>query len=115
MRSIEQLTKEILSLPSMSRAILAEILVQSLELDTDPMLQEAWANEAKFRRDELQDGSVQPISGVEALAQVRQLLPHLMHDDLSSAYQVMAADIEREHEALAWSNALIGDVADAAW
>ena len=35
MRSIEQLTEEILSLPSASRAILADKLVESLEFDTD--------------------------------------------------------------------------------
>jgi hypothetical protein len=40
--------------------------------------------------------------------------PHVMQDDLISAYQAMAADTEREQEALEWSNALIGDVADAA-
>jgi hypothetical protein len=40
--------------------------------------------------------------------------PHVMQDDLPSAYQAMAADTEREREALEWSNALIGDVADAA-
>jgi predicted CopG family antitoxin len=39
--------------------------------------------------------------------------PHVMQDDLCSAYQAMAADTEREREALEWSNALIGDVADA--
>jgi Putative addiction module component len=115
MQSIEQLTKEILLLPSISRALLAEVLLQSLKLDTDPMLQKDWANESKWRRDELQNGSVQPISVMEALAQVRQLLQHLMQDDLSSAYQVMAADTEREREALEWSNTLIGDVANAAW
>jgi hypothetical protein len=115
MRSIEQLTKEILSLPSISRAILAETLLKSLELDTDPMLQEAWVNKAELRRDQLQNGSVQPIPVMEALAQVKQMLPLVMRDDLLSAYQVMAADTEREREALEWSNALIGDVADATW
>jgi putative addiction module component (TIGR02574 family) len=74
MRSIEQLTNEILSLPSISRALLAEKLVESLEFDTDPTLQEAWGNEAKRRRDEVRNGSVTPIPGEEALAQVRQLL-----------------------------------------
>ncbi len=39
--------------------------------------------------------------------------PHVMQDDLTSAYQAMAADTDREQEALEWSNALIGDVADA--
>jgi len=39
--------------------------------------------------------------------------PHVLQDDLASAYQSMAADTAREREALEWSQALIGDVADA--
>jgi putative addiction module component (TIGR02574 family) len=74
MRSIEQLTEELLSLPSMSRALLAEKLVESLEFDTDPTIQAAWTAEAKKRRDEVRDGVVQTIPGEEALAQVRRLL-----------------------------------------
>ncbi len=31
-----------------------------------------------------------------------------MQEDLTSAYQAMAADTEREREALEWSNGLIG-------
>jgi Putative addiction module component len=74
MRSIEQLTEEILSLPSASRAILADKLVESLEFDNDSSIQEIWLTEAKRRRDEVRDGSVQPIPGEEALAQVRRLI-----------------------------------------
>jgi hypothetical protein len=74
MRSIEQLTEEILSLPSVSRALLADKLVESLEFDTDTVIQAVWVTEAKGRRDEVRDGSVQPIPGEEALAQVRRLL-----------------------------------------
>ena len=74
MRSIEQLTEEILSLPSVSRALLADKLVESLEFDTDPAIQVVWVTAAKRRRDEIRDGSVQPISGEEALAQVRRLI-----------------------------------------
>lgn len=75
MRSIEQLTEELLALPSVSRALLAEKLVESLEFDIDPTIQAAWITEAKKRRDQvLRDGSVQPIPGEEALAQVRRLL-----------------------------------------
>jgi hypothetical protein len=74
MRSLEQLTEEILSLPSASRALLAEKLVESLEFDTDPIIQAAWTSEAKRRRDEIRNRSVQPIPGEEALAQVRRLL-----------------------------------------
>ena len=74
MQSIEQLTKEILSLPSASRALLAEKLVESLEFDTDPVIQTAWTTEAKRRRDEVRSGAVRTIPGEEALVQVRQLL-----------------------------------------
>ncbi len=71
MRSIEQLTDEILSLPSETRALLADKLIESLEFDADSATQEVWLTEAKRRRDEVRDGSVQPIPGEDALAQVR--------------------------------------------
>lgn len=74
MRSIEQLTEELLSLPSESRALLADKLVESLEFATDSTIQAVWSTEAKRRRDEVRNGSVQPISGEDALAQVRQLI-----------------------------------------
>ncbi len=74
MRSIEQLTEEILSLPNELRALLADKLVESLEFDTDSAIQAVWITEAKRRRDEVRDGSVQPIAGEEALAQVRRLI-----------------------------------------
>ncbi|MBD2497459.1 addiction module protein [Nostoc sp. FACHB-280] len=74
MQSIEQLTAEILSLPSASRALLAEKIMESLEFDTDPTIQAAWITEARMRRDEIRSNSVQPIPGDEALAQVRRLL-----------------------------------------
>jgi len=74
MRSIEQLTEEILSLPNESRALLADKLVESLEFDTDSVIQAVWITKAKRRRDEVRDGAVQPIAGEEALAQVRRLI-----------------------------------------
>jgi hypothetical protein len=74
MRSIEQLTQEILALPSAARALLADQLVDSLEFDTDPAVQAAWVAKAKRRHDDVRDGSVQPIPGADALAQVRRLL-----------------------------------------
>jgi predicted CopG family antitoxin len=40
--------------------------------------------------------------------------PHVLKEDLASAYQAMAADHERESEALEWSNGLMGGVVDAA-
>jgi len=40
------------------------------------------------------------------------LRPHVV-DSLDEGYQAMAADKEREAEAMEWCNSLIGDVADA--
>ncbi|MBW4474386.1 MAG: addiction module protein [Stenomitos rutilans HA7619-LM2] len=68
MRSIEQLTEELLALPPASRALLAERLVESLEFDTDSTVQAVWVTEAKQRRDEIRNGSVQLIPGDEALS-----------------------------------------------
>jgi predicted CopG family antitoxin len=36
--------------------------------------------------------------------------PHVLSQDLEMAYRDLAADQEREQEALAWSEAVIGDV-----
>jgi Putative addiction module component len=69
--SENRLTAEILSLPSASRAILADKLIESLEFDIDTSIQSAWSSEAKKRRDEVRDGSVRVIPGDDALAQVR--------------------------------------------
>ena len=74
MQSIEQLMKEILSLPSASRALLADKLIESLEFDTDSTIQKTWIAEAKRRRDEIREGLMQPILGEEGLAQVRRLI-----------------------------------------
>ena len=40
--------------------------------------------------------------------------PHVIGTDLEAGYRAMAADETRETEALEWSEATIGDVADAA-
>jgi predicted CopG family antitoxin len=40
--------------------------------------------------------------------------PHVIGTELESGYQAMAADEAREAEAREWSEATIGDVADAA-
>jgi predicted CopG family antitoxin len=38
--------------------------------------------------------------------------PHVTKHDLDEAYREMAADEEREHEAMEWSEGLIEDIAD---
>lgn len=41
--------------------------------------------------------------------------PHVIPEDLRAAYAQMAEDEEREAEALEWSEAVIGDVANETW
>ena len=38
--------------------------------------------------------------------------PHVLKEDLASAYRAMAADNEREAEAMEWIEGVIGDVSD---
>lgn len=74
MRSVEQLTTEVLALPNASRALLAEKLVESLEFEADSTIRATWVAQAKRRREEVRNGKVTPVSGEKVLAQVRQLL-----------------------------------------
>ncbi|MFN7852648.1 addiction module protein [Anabaena sp. AL09] len=74
MLSVEELIYEALSLPSSSRVFLVEKLIESLESDIDENIQKTWNTEAKKRRDEIRNHTVEPISGEIALAQIRQIL-----------------------------------------
>ena len=72
--TIEQLAEEALALPSEQRALLADRLVESLDAAEANRIDAVWATEAKRRRDEVRDGSVQTIPGDQGLAQVRRSL-----------------------------------------
>jgi hypothetical protein len=74
MLSVEQLIQEALSLPNATRVFLVEKLIESLEFDIDENTQIIWNIEAKKRRDEILNNTVEPISGEVALAQIRQIL-----------------------------------------
>jgi hypothetical protein len=74
MLSVEQLIQEALSLPNATRVFLVEKLIESLEFDIDENTQSIWNTEAKKRRDEIRNNTVEPISGEVALAQIRQIL-----------------------------------------
>lgn len=72
--TIDQITKEAMQLPSASRALLAERLVESLDSTGNEEIQKLWAAEAIRRRDEIRSGAVQPIPGEQVLAEVRRLV-----------------------------------------
>lgn len=72
--TIDQLAEEAMQLPSASRALLAERLVESLDFAEIDEIQKLWAAEAIRRRDEIRSGRVQPIPGEQVLAEVRRLV-----------------------------------------
>lgn len=69
--TIEQLAEEALALPSESRALLADRIVESLDVRELNDLDKLWAAEAKRRRDEVREGRVETIPGDEAFLKVR--------------------------------------------
>lgn len=73
-KTLEELTAEVLALPSISRAVLAEKLVESLEFDLDPEIEGAWVEEVEKRDLEIKNGLVQPVDGEIALREVRQCI-----------------------------------------
>lgn len=74
MATVEQLIAEAMTLPSESRARLADLLVESLQGDALGDIEQLWLTEAKRRRDEVRSGTVATIPGQKALRQVRDAI-----------------------------------------
>ena len=70
--TIEQLAEAALALPSKSRALLADRIVESLDVRELSELDQVWADEAKRRRDEVREGLVKTVPGEEAFSKVRR-------------------------------------------
>jgi len=61
------------------------------------------------------DGLVRVVGRRKISAFLERLArPHVLGDDLAAGYRAMAQDKAREQEALAWSEALIGDASHEA-
>jgi Putative addiction module component len=60
-----------MTLPSESRARLADLLVESLNADEFGRIDRLWAAEATRRRDEVRAGLVETVPGEKALLTVR--------------------------------------------
>lgn len=72
--TVEQLAEQAMSLPSESRARLADLLVKSLDDADLGQIEQLWLTEAKRRRDEVRAGTVKTIPGDEALKKVSDSL-----------------------------------------
>lgn len=70
--TLNQVADEAMQLPPASRALLAERMVESLDVGERDEIQRVWAAEAIRRRDDLRSGRVQPVPGEEVLAEVRR-------------------------------------------
>jgi len=72
--SLEQLAEQALQLPVESRALLADRLVESLDMAEPDEIQRLWVAEAERRREEIRSGQVSPVDGAQALADVRRVI-----------------------------------------
>lgn len=72
--TVEKLIEQAMTLPSESRAQLADLLVESLDASELGRIDRLWTAEAKRRRDEVRNGQVEAIPGDEALHDVREAL-----------------------------------------
>ena len=67
---LRQLFREALELTDNDRATLAGLLIESLEAPPDPDVENAWAEEAERRWQEIQSGKVQTIPWEEIKAKL---------------------------------------------
>lgn len=72
--TFEQLAEEAMQLPVASRALLADRLVESLDLAEPDEIQRLWTAEAIRRRDEVRSGQIKPIVGEQVVAEVQRLV-----------------------------------------
>jgi putative addiction module component (TIGR02574 family) len=72
--TLEQLAQEAMKLPVQSRAVLADQIVESLDLSEPDEIQRLWVAEALRRRDEVRSGQIMPIPGDQVIAEVRRLV-----------------------------------------
>jgi len=69
--TVEQLATQAMTLPSESRARLADLLVESLDVDDLGPIEQAWIAAAQRRRDDVRAGRIEAVPGEEALQEVR--------------------------------------------
>jgi putative addiction module component (TIGR02574 family) len=73
-RNIEELFREASDLPEADRAELAGLLLESLESEPDPGVEEAWAEEVERRVRQIETGEVRTIPWEEVRAKLHARL-----------------------------------------
>jgi putative addiction module component (TIGR02574 family) len=72
--NLQRIENEALHLPKEERAQLIQRLVLSLESPSEEELKADWLLEARRRAEELDSGSVQPVSGEDVMKKARALI-----------------------------------------
>lgn len=72
--TLDQITEEAMKLSPDSKALLADKLVESLDLEEPDAIQRIWSAEAIRRRDEIRSGRVATVAGEKVLEEVRRLV-----------------------------------------
>ena len=69
--NFDDIMKDALSLPPGARTMLADQLLVSLDWEQQKEIDDAWAEEAERRMQEIRDGKVQTIDGEQVMREVR--------------------------------------------
>lgn len=72
--AIDKAYKEAMSLPDELKAVLAEHIIQYLETNIDPSLEQLHLETVRRRKHEIRSGNVQPVNGKDALDKARRVL-----------------------------------------
>ena len=72
--NVERIAEQAMKLPGESRARLEDLLVESLDADELGRIDQLWVAEAKRRRDEVRNGTVDTISSDEVRRRVRNAI-----------------------------------------
>ena len=69
--NFDDIMKDALSLPPGARAMLADQLLVSLDWEQQKEIDDAWAEEAERRMQEIRDGKVKTIDGEQVMRELR--------------------------------------------
>lgn len=72
--ALDKAYKEAMSLPDELKAVLAEHIIQYLETNIDPSLEQLHLETVERRKNEMRSGNVKPVTGKDALDEARRIL-----------------------------------------
>jgi hypothetical protein len=72
--SLEKIYEQAMRLPDESKAVLAERIVEYLEINANHDLERLHLDIVKGRRDQIREGRVMPVDGKDALARARRII-----------------------------------------